>query len=194
MRHLRLFEEFSSQGDLGTAVQVVISQFGEAEQMDKVQISEWGDDTMEVPSDLVVLRLLETSSYRQVDLESFEIMLEQECPGVFYEIDMAKQKLVLGPGTLEGYCKSKLAEMFPWSGGVNKERTIWTYVPPGERFEKGLVLDNGGTVLVNKKVWEFLSSVMCMGWRSGDAQRLVASWLEEHLGLEKDSNTTYTTW
>lgn len=199
MRWLKTYEAFGNE--LETAVQVVISILGEVERLEKVPRSEWTDEKINVPEDLIVLELLEYSRYTR-EWEDFEAMMSDQCPGVFFREDMKKRRIVLGKGSFDEYCIKKLNEMFPYYKTEENEKilkdapNIYTYKTPQMRFDVGLAYrESSSKVKVASYVWTFLDAVMCMGNRSGDAQRLVGRWLNEMLGWDLDvEHTTYDDW
>lgn len=199
MRWLKTYEAFGNE--LETAVQVVISILGEVERLYKVPISGWDNVRMDVPEDLVVLELLEYSRYTR-EWDDFRDMMADQCPGVFFREDMKNRRIVLGLGSFDKYCIKKLNEMFPYHRTEENEKilkdapNIYTYKTPQMRFDVGLAYrESSSKVRVANGVWTFLDAVMCMGRRSGDAQRLVGHWLNEMLGWDLDVEiTAYDAW
>lgn len=200
MRWIKTYEAFGDE--LETAVQVAISQFGEVNREDVVytggewEITNIGDErTMAVPSDLVWLRLAEAdwNFKRDFDaIDNFMSMLKDQCPGVFCSIDPKYGQLVLGRGKLEDYCLEYLKRNFVSDGSNNAgSGVIYTWKPEGVSFSKGLVYDLGREVLVISEVWDFLGYVMCLGHRSTASQKIVARWISETLGVDKDFERTY---
>ena len=199
MKWIKTYEAFGNE--LETAIQVVITMLGEVERLYKVTKhnipNEWGNVNIDVPDDLVVLELLEYDRYTK-EWDDFESMMTEQCPGVFFREDMKKRKIVLGLGSFDEYCIKKLNEMFPYSWTDEMSTpNIYTYRTPSMRFDQGLAFREPvlNKVKVNNEVWILLDAVMCMGWRSGDAQRLVGRWLNDILGWDLDVNrTTYDSW
>jgi hypothetical protein len=195
MKWIKTYEAFGNE--LETAIQVVITMLGEVERLYKVSRSEWGDEKIDVPEDLIVLELLEYDRYKK-DFEDFEDMMKEQCPGVFFRENMRNRRIVLGLGSFDEYCIKKLNEMFPYSWTDEMSTpNIYTYKTPSMRFDQGLAFREPvlNKVKVASYVWTFLDAVMCMGNRSRDAQRLVGRWLNEMLGWDLDVNrTTYDSW
>ena len=195
MRWIKTYEAFGSE--LETAVQVVITMLGEVERLEKVPRSEWGDEKIDVPEELMVLELLDYDRYTK-DWDDFEAMMEEQCPGVFFRENMRNRRIVLGLGSFDEYCIKKLNEMFPYSWTDEMSTpNIYTYRTPSMRFDQGLAFREPvlNKVKVASYVWTFLDAVMCMGNRSRDAQRLVGRWLNEMLGWDLDvDRTTYDSW
>ena len=199
MKWIKTYEAFGSE--LETAVQVVISMLGEVQRLEKVPRSEWGDERIDVPEDLIVLELLEYSRYTN-DWDDFETMMAEQCSGVFFRENMRNRRIVLGLGSFDEYCIKKLNEMFPYHRTEENEKilkdapNIYTYKTPSMRFDQGLAYrESSSKVKVARYVWTFLDAVMCMGNRSGDAQRLVGRWLNEMLGWDLDvKSTNYDSW
>ena len=199
MRWIKTYEAFGNE--LETAIQVVITMLGEVERLDKVPRSEWSDEKIDVPEDLIVLELLEYDRYKK-DWEDFEDMMKEQCPGVFFRENIRNRRIVLGLGSFDEYCIKKLNEMFPYHRTQDNEKIlkfapkIYTYKTPSMRFDQGLAfIIDMNKVKVASDVWTFLNVVMCMGNRSGDAQRLVGRWLNVMLGWDLDVNrTTYDSW
>jgi len=199
MKWIRTYEAFGNE--LETAVQVVITMLGEVERLYKVP-NEWGNVNMSVPEDIVVLELLEYDRYTK-EWDDFESMMTEQCPGVFFRENIKNRQIVLGTGSFDDYCIKKLNEMFPYFETQENEKilkdapNIYTYKTPEMRFDQGLAFYEPvlNKVKVNNEVWIFLDAVMCMGWRSGDAQRLVGRWLNEMIGWNLDvKRTTYDSW
>lgn len=199
MRWIKTYEAFGNE--LETAIQVVITMLGEVERLDKVPRSEWSDEKIDVPEDLIVLELLEYDRYKK-DWEDFEDMMKEQCPGVFFRENIRNRRIVLGLGSFDEYCIKKLNEMFPYHRTQDNEKIlkfapkIYTYKTPSMRFDQGLAfIIDMNKVKVASDVWTFLDVVMCMGNRTVDAQRLVGRWLNEMLGWDLDVNrTTYDSW
>ncbi len=199
MRWIKTYEAFGSE--LETAVQVVITMLGEVERLDKVPRSEWSDEKIDVPEELIVLELLDYDRYTK-DWDDFEAMMAEQCPGVFFRENMRNRRIVLGLGSFDEYCIKKLNEMFPYHSTQDNEKIlkfapkIYTYKTPSMRFDQGLAfIIDMNKVKVASDVWTFLNVVMCMGNRSGDAQRLVGRWLNVMLGWDLDvDRTTYDSW
>ena len=200
MRWIKTYEAFGSE--LETAVQVVITMLGEVERLEKVPRSEWTDEKIDVPEELIVLELLDYERYTK-DWDDFEAMMAEQCPGVFFRENMRNRRIVLGLGSFDEYCIKKLNEMFPYHRTEENEKilkdapNIYTYKTPSMRFDQGLAFREPvlNKVKVASYVWTFLDVVMCIGNRSGEAQRLVGRWLNEMLGWNLDVNhTTYDCW
>lgn len=200
MKWIKTYEAFGSE--LETAVQVVISMLGEVQRLEKVPRSQWGDEKIDVPEELIVLELLDYDRYTK-DWDDFEAMMAEQCPGVFFRENMRNRRIVLGLGSFDEYCIKKLNEMFPYHRTAENEKilkdapNIYTYKTPSMRFDQGLAFREPvlNKVKVASYVWTFLDVVMCMGNRSGDAQRLVGRWLNEMLGWDLDvDSTTYDSW
>ena len=195
MRWIKTYEAFGSE--LETAVQVVITMLGEVERLEKVPRSEWSDEKIDVPEELIVLELLDYERYTK-DWDDFEAMMAEQCPGVFFRENMRHRRIVLGLGSFDEYCIKKLSEMFPYSWTDEMSTpNIYTYKTPSMRFDQGLAFREPvlNKVKVASYVWTFLDVVMCIGNRSGEAQRLVGRWLNEMLGWDLDVNrTTYDSW
>jgi hypothetical protein len=195
MKWIKTYEAFGNE--LETAIQVVITMLGEVERLEKVPRSEWGDEKIDVPEELIVLELLDYDRYTK-EWDDFETMMVDQCPGVFFRENMRNRRIVLGLGSFDEYCIKKLSEMFPYSWTDEMSTpNIYTYKTPSMRFDQGLAFREPvlNKVKVASYVWTFLDVVMCMGNRSGEAQRLVGRWLNEMLGWDLDVNrTTYDSW
>ena len=195
MKWIKTYEAFGNE--LETAIQVVITMLGEVERLYKVPRSEWGDEKIDVPEELIVLELLDYDRYMK-DWDDFEAMMAEQCPGVLFRENMRNRRIVLGLGSFDEYCIKKLNEMFPYSWTDEMSTpNIYTYRTPSMRFDQGLAFREPvlNKVKVASYVWTFLDAVMCMGNRSRDAQRLVGRWLNEMLGWNLDVNhTTYDCW
>lgn len=197
MKWIRTYEAFGNE--LETAVQVVITMLGEVERLYNIP-NEWGNVNMSVPEDIVVLELLEYDRYTK-EWDDFESMMTEQCPGVFFRENIKNRQIVLGTGSFDDYCFKKLNERFPYFETPPTHRrhvpNIYTYKRPEMRFDQGLAFYEPvlNKVKVNNEVWILLDAVMCMGWRSGDAQRLVGRWLNDILGWDLDvKRTTYDSW
>ena len=170
---------------------------GEVERLYKVPRSEWDDEKIDVPEELIVLELLDYDRYTK-DWDDLEAMMAEQCPGVFFRENMRNRRIVLGLGSFDEYCIKKLNEMFPYSWTDEMSTpNIYTYRTPSMRFDQGLAFREPvlNKVKVASYVWTFLDVVMCMGNRSRDAQRLVGRWLNEMLGWDLDvDRTTYESW
>lgn len=195
MKWIKTYEAFGNE--LETAVQVVITMLGEVERLYKVPRSEWGDEKIDVPEELIVLELLDYDRYTK-DWDDFEAMMAEQCPSVLFRENMRNRRIVLGLGSFDEYCIKKLNEMFPYSWTDEMSTpNIYTYRTPSMRFDQGLAFREPvlNKVKVASYVWTFLDAVMCMGNRSRDAQRLVGRWLNEMLGWDLDvDRTTYDSW
>jgi hypothetical protein len=204
MKWIRTYEAFGNE--LETAIQVVITMLGEVERLYKVTKhnipNEWGNVNIHVPEDIVVLELLEYDRYTK-EWDDFESMMTEQCPRVFFRENIKNRQIVLGTGSFDDYCLKKLNERFPYFETQENEKilkdapNIYTYKTPEMRFDQGLAFYEPvlNKVKVNNEVWILLDAVMCMGWRSGDAQRLVGRWLNDILSWDLDVNrTTYDSW